>query len=413
MYVPVVIVVYFGASFWSLHLLGNISYAPLFRWLAFDVLFYSGIQPVATAAMLGLRMFREVTIIGLGVQSIFRQILIISLLVLMRNFVGLVIGWVVSDAAMGFIQLVCVVRALGGPQFNFPLGKLLGFSLPLELAGIVNYGQTWFDRVLVAIFVPLSTLGVYNAALTAFGVLAGVSGAMINTLYPIYSSIQGKPNGRTNLREGIRLATRYASLTLTPLAFGLLVTAKPAIALFIGESYAAGSMPLAILCGGFAITAFTTAFIPVLSALGETKVTARIVAISVAVGIVIGYVLLPMLGILGAATARALEMIISAVITFRILNSKLTLNIDGRAIAKHLLSGAVMATVLEAVQLVRYSRFLLPLYLVIGLVVYVIMLRALKAVDVADLNLLQGLLGKRLSPISRILRMILLAGISS
>lgn len=408
-YAPVVASIYLGATFLASHLLGDVSYAPLFRILAFDVFFYAGMLPLVTGTLLGLQMFRETAVVGLAVGGFLRQLLIIALIILMKNFVGLVIGWLVSDAMMTVIYLGFAVRALGAPRFDFPLAKLLRFSLPLTFANVAAYAQNWFDRAMLIVFVPLATLGIYNASVTAFGVLVGISGAMSNMLFPAYSSIQDKTGAGSNMGEAIRLATRYSSFTLVPIAFALLALAKPALTLFVGESYIGGYVPLIILSGTFALTASVMSLGPVLLALEETKVTASITAVSVAISIVLAYMLLPIWGIVGASIARALAMTLGATLTVLMLSRKIAIQLDLRAIAKNLFAGASMALVVAAVQLVTYSKFMLPLYMLIGTVVYLIMLRLLKAVDAADLKILRGFLGKRLSRISNLLGWIVAA----
>jgi hypothetical protein len=62
---------------------------------------------------------------------------------------------------------------------------------------------------------------------------------------------------------------------------------------------------------------------------------------------------------------------------------------------KSVVASVAMALSMEAVQLLYYSRFLLPLYLVVGAVVYLLAMRALRAVNTADIELLQQTLGPR------------------
>jgi O-antigen/teichoic acid export membrane protein len=405
---PVAALIYVGASFLSSHLLGSPALAPLFQILAFDTFISAGLLPVLLAALLGLHMFRETATIGLVVGGVIRQILILSLIIILKNFVGLVIAWVVSDAGTAVIYLVLIVRALGAPRFDFPLLRLFRYALPLEFLFIIQYAQTWFDRALLLVFVPLATLGIYNAAVTAFGVLTGVTYAMTNAIFPAYSSVQEKAEVRVELGHAIRLATRYSSLALTPLGFGLLATARPALTLFVGESYVAGSLPLAIFCGGFAITAFTVALAPAFLALEETKLFAWINGSGVVISVAVAYSLLPEWGILGAAAARAFAMIFAAVLTIIFLRREITLQLDLRSIAKHLFAGGTMALVILAVELVKYSKLLLPVYVLVGAVAYSILLRLLKAVDASDMYLLSRLLGKNLSPVSQILSWILI-----
>ena len=406
-YLPVVVVIYFGAPFLSSRLIGEASYAPLFRVVALDTFFFGGIIPLAVAALLGLRMFREAAVVGLVVQGILRQILIVSFLLLMKNFVGLVIGWLLSDMAAAVVYLIIIIRVLGWPRFSFPLIKLIRYYLPLEIQQIVGYAATWFDRAILLLFVSLATLGIYNAASTAFSVLLAVSGGIVSMLFPLLSSIENKVAG-VQFRDAIRSATRYACLTLTPLDFGVLATAKPAIDLFLGKAYLGGTVPLMVLCAIDGVTAFATAFGPALLALEETKEFTLIFSVDVAVSIGIGYLIIPHLGIIGAAFARALAVCAAQVLFLLILRRKITLHIDFSIVAKTLMAGATMAVVLLAAQHVYYSKFLLPAYVIIGGVVYLATLRLLKAVDVADLDLMRQILGTRLLRIGGILSWILL-----
>ena len=406
--IAVVALIYYEAPSLAVYLLGDVSYAVLFHVLAVDVLFSAGALPVVTSGMLGLQMFREFAATDLIFGGLLRQTMIILLIVLLRNFVGLVIAWVFSDAATVVVLLAFAISALGMPRFDFPLTKLFRFSLPLTLGNIAGYAQTWFDRALLVAFVPLATLGIYNAALTAFGVLAGVASAMTSMLFSAYSSIKGETQFRSSIRDAVRLATRYSSFTLIPLALGLLAVAKPALTLLVGEAYASGSLPLIIFSGAFAVTAFTAALSPVLLVLEETKIAAAITAVSVAMSLVVAFVLLPEWGMVGASVARAFAIILVAVLTILVVSRKMTLQVDILAVAKNLVASTIMAILLVAFQLMIYSKFLLPVYVLIGAIVYLIMLRLLRAVNPSDLSLLRGFLGPRLSLVSNVLSWIIL-----
>jgi O-antigen/teichoic acid export membrane protein len=406
-YLPVIVLFYFEAPFLASHLLGNTSYAPLIRVLAFDVFLNAAVLPIQAATLLGLRMFRETAVVGLTIEGIIRQILIVSLILILRSFLGLVIGWLFSDAATVAIYMVLTVRALGRPRFDFPLGKLFRFYLPLELAQIVGFIQTWFDRTLLVIFVPLSTLGVYNVAVTAYGVVANVSGGIGGMLFPALSSIQENPN-KGRLRDAIGLGTRYACLTVTPLDFILLATAIPALALFVGESYVGGSLPLMIFCAADALTLFATALNPALMAMGETAVICAIKAVTAMVGLTAAYLLLPTWGIVGASAGRALTVILTAILQGLIITRKVRLKFDVRSIAKTLVAGTTTAAFVTSVELVHYDKFMLPIYVIVGTILYLVLLRFLRSVDANDLELLRRYLGKRLSPIAKILGLILL-----
>jgi hypothetical protein len=69
-----------------------------------------------------------------------------------------------------------------------------------------------------------------------------------------------------------------------------------------------------------------------------------------------------------------------------------------------------MAAVLAFAQMLIYSRILLPAYMVLGAVVYLILLRMLKAVRRHDVELIERYLGPRLGFASRLLGTILVGG---
>ena len=73
-----------------------------------------------------------------------------------------------------------------------------------------------------------------------------------------------------------------------------------------------------------------------------------------------------------------------------------------------MVAGGVMAAVLVRVQMVVYSRILLPTYVVLGLIVYLAALRLLKAVQAHDIELIHKYLGTRLGFVSKLLGAILI-----
>jgi stage V sporulation protein B len=403
--VPLAGAVFLGANVLSVRLLSDTKSAVLFQVLAIDIIFSCGLLPVFGGAVLGLQKFKETAVIGI-VNTILTQLSIILLIIFLRSFLGLVVAWAIADIATAAIYVAYLSRALGRPRFNFPLAKLLGYSWPLSIGNAVNFAYGWFDRAVLVAFVPLTTLGVYNAATTAYGVLSGGSNAMTSTLFPAYSTIQGS-RGRERAGGSFRMTSRYVSFVVVPLALGLLATAKPALALFVGQAYTEGAGPLMILAGVFAFTLVGTVVGPMLLALGETRAASVITVASVSFSLVVALVLLPTWGMLGASMARGLAMIFSTALAVLVTRKKVRLELDNEAIVKSLVAGVTMAAVVMAMQFLMYSRFLLPLYVVGGCIVYLTALRVLKAARTEDIDLIRKYLGNRMNfmvtAVSRIL----------
>jgi len=406
--VPMAIVIFLGSGLLAGDLLGSISQAGLFRVLALDVLAFAGVQPVAMGAVLGAKRFKAAAAIGTG-GAVLRQFLIIVLILFMKNFIGLVYAWAVSDFAMFVVFGLYAVRVLGLAKTAFPLRRLLNFSWPLSIGNVVNFAYSWFDRAILIALVPLASLGVYNAALYAFGALYNISGAFGNALLPVYSKI-GASRGPEGCRKATQAASRYVSLVTVPLAFGLLATAKPALTLFVGEAYLGGVVPLMVLSFAFGLTAVTLALTPMLTALAKTRELMWITVASTALGLFSAYIVLPFMGIVGASVARDIATFAILALTIFVLERVGAMGIDVEMAWKSLAAGAAMAAAIIAIQMLIYSRILLPVYVVIGVIVYMLLLRVLHAVRMHDIELIERYLGPRLEFVARLLCVILVNG---
>ncbi len=402
---PISAFVFLAAPSIASVLTGSMSQAGLFRALAIDLLVYSGALQVAIGTLLGMKRFKEAATIG-SAGIILRQCLVVLLIIFMRNLVGLVIGWIFSDLAMLVAYAVFIIRVLGLPKKSFSLRKLISFSWPLSIGNVINFAYSWFDRAILIAFVPLAALGVYNAALTAFTVLINITGAVNNALLPAYSNIHWR-SGLASCRRATWLASRYASLAIVPISFGLLATAKIALTAFVGQAYVGGTDALVVLSFFFALTAFGSVLAPMLVALSETRMVMWITVASVLMAVASAYFLLPYFGITGASIARGLVMVVSLALTIIALRRKKAVSIDLETFWKTLVAGGVMAGVLVLVQMVYYSRILLPAYIILGGIIYLAALRLLKAVREHDVELIRKYLGTRLSFVSTVLGAIL------
>lgn len=377
----------------SLVLLRATTYTRLFKLLSVYIVVY-GIFCGLRSSLIGLQKIREAAIFELFKLGI-RQILIVWALLSGFGLFGVVVAWIIAGTINCLLYITVIFKSLGPPTFSFSLRRLLKFSYPLYFSGIVAFMYGWFDRILLLAFCPLSELGVYDVVLRAFNVLSGVTVAISTALFPKYSEIKGR-YGITSIEKAIPTASRYICYTTVPLAFGLSAIAKPAISLFAGEAYAIGSKPLMILSFFFAVTCIQTALSGILLTLEKTRIAAALTVTNVAVGIILGLVLLPLFGVVGASISRGITMILGLVLNIWVLRKQIDFTLDKEAFWKSLISSFTMALVVGVFATLLYGEYLLPFYLLLGIMVYLIMLKILNAARKTDLELIRLYLGKRL-----------------
>jgi len=390
---PIAVAVFWQAEFLSMRLLGMPGSAVLFQVLALDMLVAAGLLPALNSAMLGLQKIKEMSMINLAYMAT-RQSLIVALTFATRSLLGLVVAWVVSELVVSLAFLTYLRFNIGPFALTFDLKRLVKFSFPLFLQDVANYAYTWFDRVALLTYLPLASLGIYTTAMTAFGVLSGVAAAAGTSLFPAYSTLEGR-HGSQVLSDSIKGATRYLCLIGAPLSFGLFSTAKPSLALFVGEAYAEGTLPLMVVSLFFAFTLTSTAlaYLPVV--LGETMLSFKLTTLNIMLGIASTLVLLPSLGMVGASIARGITMTTSLITMMIALRSRIRFRIDLEAFWKSLISSGLMAAVVLLVQAHYYSKYLLPAYVALGGAVYFSILLLLRAIKTQDVKLLGEYLGSR------------------
>jgi O-antigen/teichoic acid export membrane protein len=398
--------VFLGSSDLSNLMFGVRDYAVYFQVLAFDIVIYTGLTPVLSSTLFGLQKFKAAAGVGI-LNTLVRQSLIVSLIVLLQSFLGLAVAWFISDLVIACVYAAYLLRYLGPPRFNFPLRVLVSYSWPLAVSNGVSTIYSFSDSAVLLAMVPLATLGVYNATLQAFSALSAISNAIGSTLFPAYSALQTE-NQSGGASDAMRLASRYVYLTSIPLTLGLFATSKPALTLFVGRAYVTGAPPLMVLTGVFAVTMIGIVLGPMLLALAHTRAASVAAIGSVIISLATALLLVPAWSMLGASVARALGMITSTALTILFLKQRLRLNLDLRTMFKTLIAGAAMAVIVIAVQVSIYSPYLLPFYVVVGAVSYLAALRLLKVVKQADLDLIEKYFGHRLRFAARLLKWSLL-----
>jgi len=382
-------------------LLGSDEFSFLFQLLGLALFFFC-VNTAVNSFLLGLNKVREMSVLNL-VNVFIRQVSGIAFLMMGLGLVGLVLGWVLGDSVYFALSFLLMLK--GGHFGKHPIAEtipylklLLRFSFPLFLANIVVFLYTWFDRVILLNYMPLNEVAVYDIALRAFGVLLIVPTIISNVLFPYYSEQHGK-NEHENVAIAIHATARYITLLYTPLALGLMITANPVISLFAGRDYVRGDMVLAVLSFLGGIGGIGAALGVLLLVYNMTVTVLLINLASVVVSLSMTPLLLPFFGTTGMAVVKGSTMVMSFVLTVVILRKHVSIELDKEAILKGWAAAFIMVLVVGLVEQLFFSRYLVPVYVIVGGVVYVLVLRIMKVVNERDIQLVREFMGERMAPL--------------
>jgi len=149
------------------------------------------------------------------------------------------------------------------------------------------------------------------------------------------------------------------------------------------------ALPLAIICVGMATYGFSASLTSALTAIGKTRTILLTLALASAVELTASAALTSPLGLPGAALGRALMYVVMLLLLIHLARRHLTIAFDRQALSRGTAASAITALALYLLAApTGFALPLIPLYLAVGVVVYVLVLCALRALTLADLQLL-------------------------
>jgi O-antigen/teichoic acid export membrane protein len=257
-------------------------------------------------------------------------------------------------------------------NFSFSLGQLHympGFVLISTFLTL----DFQLDAFLISLYLSETDIGWYGAAQTIVLGFWMMATAIRTTLYPVMARIQKEtPERLPNL---YRRAHQYLLLAALPIAAGITVLARPIVRLVFGEGFEETVPALQIM-----IWAVVFAFVNVPNARlvlvrNRQKQAGWMTGISMVVNVVLNLVLIPRLGIVGAAAARTVA---TAVLFLQLyLYSQRYLEVESilPLLVRPLLATLVMTAVIWPIRQ-------LPLYwpIMAGIIVYGAAAYLLKAI---------------------------------
>jgi O-antigen/teichoic acid export membrane protein len=320
---------------------------------------------------------------------------------------GVLYGWIIGDflnlalhLTTSFRNFKCIDNISNYNNSNYNLLRLLQYSIPLYITNLLVYTTLYIDRYLLLALGELSYVAIFSVAMAAYTILGNIGDSISSALFPKLTKMYS--NG-ADLTDALNRSSRHLFLLYIPLATGLATLARPVVLLIAGKAYEQAVLPLAILALTSGMTCFIRVVDPVLLAIGKTRIPLVSRSLATIGSILIFLLTVPVLGLVGAALARlALTLIY---VSYSTLSLKQFVNIqfDKKAYLKAWVGSIVMSGIMIITALNIGDIYYLPVYVILGSFVYVVVLKALKAVSDDDVRFAKLLIPKHLKIIANIL----------
>jgi O-antigen/teichoic acid export membrane protein len=337
---------------------------------------------------------------------------------------GLGPAWIFIGFALGdlFLAATANFRAFGelrgGAEVSVPFRTVFKYMASVFVAALVGLAVSQSDKLLVYVQTDSVHLAVYNVATVGAAVASFIPNSVTNVLVP---SLAAQGDNESAKRDLLRSYSRHVNLTAIPVGFELAAISPFLLKVFelVGTPnvpYAQGGAPIMAL---IAISISFTAVSAVFSSSLLVDDRAHHFTVSNLLGLVglvlVALITVPTLGFLGIALGRAvmLFIILGSTMYFVWRSGRLTLDLPtyARSVGASGVAAAVLFLALTAIGDVSTSRSGLVLAslvaLPVGFVIYLVVMKSLRAYKEEDMQFLDSLLPRRLRFFSRLARKLL------
>ncbi len=371
---------------------------PLSKMILFSSLatFTLGLYSVGAKGFLnGLHRFKTQAVLE-SVLSVLRLVVAFMLVYWGLGLFGAVASYVIAPL-IAFVITMAIIRrdnsfrsrSESGIMPSFGRNLLLKIALPMTFFYLLFTLTTEFSLLAVKRLIAddLQT-GWYTAAITISKVVQSAFTALPLTIFPTVSKAYSE-NNFFLIKKYLQQYLRYIVMVIFPVAILISTNAEEIISLLYSSSYLSAARSLQILVFGFAGLAILLAQGSFLLGISR-MIAATVISLISTVSIIFFCLwLIPKYSILGAALATLAASVFSLLISSTYLLVKLKALMPLASLFKILLTSIVLYFVS---QWVKFPGKWFVFSAVLWLIVYFLVLIAVKEITVPDLQLLFSVL---------------------
>jgi len=298
-----------------------------------------------------------------------------------------VLAGVVTAGLLGTLY----VRRFGQVRFSlsqYAWPRLLRQSLPIGLSSIIVALLIYFNLVVLGLMKGDEAVGYYSAAWKITWLLIVLATSFADTIFPVMSQYYGR--GTDSLRRLLGYASKAIIAVAVPLAAGGIVLGRSIITLVYGSQYSDAGSAFQILICYAALNYLNMIYARGLWACGKQKTYLIIVSIEALVLLISSLVLVPTMGVVGAAVSILLVETIGIILHYWQLNKVIELSWSNHTIKPGLAAGLMVLFLLAGL------RMELNVIILVGggVLVYSVFFILLKGVTREDLTFMRSVIAR-------------------
>jgi O-antigen/teichoic acid export membrane protein len=279
-------------------------------------------------------------------------------------------------------------NSLFGFSLNLIDRKLLFFSLPLLGISLLDNISSWIDSLMLGYLKNTELVGIYNGALPLARFIPSILGATAFIYLPVITKLYSQ-NMEKEAKRVYAVLTKWVFFLTLPFFLLLFLFPEAVLVNSFGVNYVGAKLPLQILALGFLVHVFFGLNGGTLLALGETRFLMWTSLFATVSGAFLNWLLIPSLGIVGAAASTAFVVLI-----FKLIRSgKLYFSYRIHPFTRNYLKPTFLMMIVCLIFYVmtkgaKIGWWLLPLFFILFLGLSFLSILLTKSVDSEEISIL-------------------------
>ncbi|MBI4653433.1 MAG: flippase [Nitrospirae bacterium] len=271
------------------------------------------VMSINAQALRGIKKIREFTFLQYAAPFAFGSLILMGFLLADKHAKMPIIAFTCGTYVAALLSFKWwwrnINRRVEGEisQPGFAIIDILRISLPMLLSGSMLYLMQWTDTVMLGIFMSDKDVGIYNIATKIATVISVPLFAVNSIAAPKFAEFFGK-NDIKSLGKMAQHSTKMIFWVSLPVVCIFLTFPSFVMGIF-GKDFIEGRYALIYLTIGQFINAVSGSVGFILQMTGKEKAFQYIMIFAVMLNIMLDYLLIPKLGIAGAAISNMIAMI--------------------------------------------------------------------------------------------------------
>jgi len=357
------------------------EYDEIIKIMSLGLLFFSLTDSLRLLAPV-TQQFGKISLISV-ITAVSCRVLSITLFFVL-GLKGYIIGFTWTPLIGVILYTLLLRQYLFRKSGFFPWIRLVRYSLPFYARSFARLAFD-SDQFIIGLFLNPTILSTYFIAKRLVQYIFIISSALGNPVLIKLSEL--KKDGLDKIVPRFSKLSRYYSFAFVPLCLGLASIGYFLLHLYGGHKYTNATFILVLLSFGVLVSSLRDPYAMNVFLLGLPKETFKLDCVMGCANIAFALGFINLIGATGVALAKALVFTIGLFYGRHLLKKIVKVKFDSEALKISLTASIAMAVVIVSLQLLYYHLAVVPFYIVLGVITFMLVFcRCLKQRDIELIN---------------------------